>query len=447
MEKKQVRLTCRGCGTAFKLKVPVTTKPVSFKCRKCGKVLKIRMRPTGTDKPPAVPHQKINDSMPELLSNQLPDTDNYQDSRMELDSRLRTPSAVEVPFPGHAQDAAVVPRSRDRRWVMLSDDMIKGPFTNDELRAMIVKGEVEPSTSIRLGERPWIKAGDVSDFERLFRGEPETDRNGAQDGTAAAAEQEQADRLAKGEASVPFYKDLRSVIPYPVRGGSWQPIAVFALIAFALSTLLCLDFTVGLVVNLVGWIFLYGYLTTLIRHTMEAPADPPPAWKFSQAKDLGIAGAKVFAVLLVFALVPVSLCLLAMIGFFLNFMPTLGYIFMGLTVLVFAASLFFIPGSIVMLSTSGNLGQALSPSRVVGMIRRTSPGYLMLAVLSVVTGMVCMMVTIVGLFLVEIPAAGILVAGLLMALVFSYAHFVWFHVVGRFSGEHQDVTGPAASIS
>jgi predicted RNA-binding Zn-ribbon protein involved in translation (DUF1610 family) len=447
MEKKQVRLTCRGCGTAFKLKVPVTSKPVSFKCRKCGKVLKIRMRPAAREEAPASPRQKTSDSMPELLRNQLPDSDDFKNSRMEIDSRLRTPSAVEVQFPGHAQDASAVTGPRDRRWVMLSDDTIRGPFTNDEIRAMIVKGEVVPSTSIRLGDRPWIKAGDVPEFAQQFRGGPKPEKSGAEDGIRSVAEREQTDGLANGEASVPFYEDLRSVIPYPFRGGNCRPIAVFALIAFALSSVLCLNFTVGLVINLIGWIFLYGYLATLIRHTVESPEDPPPAWQFSQVKDLGITGSKVLAVLLAFALVPVSLCLLAMIGFFLNSMPTLGYIFMGLTVLVFAASLLVIPASIVMLSTSGNLGQSLSPSRVVGMIKKTSPTYLMLAVFSVVTGMVCMVVTIVSLFLVEIPAAGFLVAGLLMALVFSYGHFVWFHVMGRFSGENQDVTGPAASIS
>jgi hypothetical protein len=229
--------------------------------------------------------------------------------------------------------------------------------------------------------------------------------------------------------------------------GNWRPIAIFALIAFVLSTVLCLNFTLGLVVNLIGWIFLYGYLANLIRRTAESPGDPPPGWDFSQAKDLGIAGAKIFAVLLALALVPVSLCLLAMIGFFLNSMATLGYLFMALTVLVFAASLFIIPASIVILSTSGNLGRSLSPSNVVDMIRRTAPTYFMLAVFSVITGMVCMVVTIISLFLVEIPAAGVLVAGLLMALVFSYGHFIWFHLMGRFAGESQGVTGPAASIS
>ncbi|MEJ2716931.1 MAG: DUF4013 domain-containing protein [Deltaproteobacteria bacterium] len=407
MEKKQVRLTCRGCGTAFKLKVPVTTKPVSFKCRKCGKVLKIRMRPAPKKETSPPPSQKISDSMPELMSNQLPDSDDYQDSQLEIDPGLRTPSAVEVQFPGYGQE----------------------------------------STSIRLGERPWIKAGEVPEFARVFRGGPEKEGGGAEDGAASVAGLEQAGRLANGEASIPFHEDLRSVIPYPFRGGNWHPIAIFAVIAFALSAVLCFNFTAGLVVNIIGWIFLYGYLATLIRHTMESPADPPPDWKFSQVKDLGIAGSKVFAVLLAFALVPVSLCLLAMIGFFLNAMPTLGYIFMILTVLVFAASLFVIPASIVILSSSGNLRQSLSPSMMIGMIRRTSPTYLTLAIFSVVTGMLCMIVTIVSLFLVEIPAAGFLVAGLLMALVFSYGHFVWFHVMGRFSGENREPTGPAASIS
>jgi hypothetical protein len=53
--------------------------------------------------------------------------------------------------------------------------------------------------------------------------------------------------------------------------------------------------------------------------------------------------------------------------------------------------------------------------------------------------MVCMIAAFSGVFLVEIPVAGFVVAGLVMALLLSYGHFIWFHVLGRFSSENMQL--------
>ena len=53
MEKKEARIKCSGCGTSYKVKIPVTDKPVSFKCKKCGKVLKLKVK--AAEAPPAPP--------------------------------------------------------------------------------------------------------------------------------------------------------------------------------------------------------------------------------------------------------------------------------------------------------------------------------------------------------------------------------------------------------
>ncbi len=56
MEKKEVRLKCSGCGTAFKLKVPVTDKPLMFTCKKCGKAMRLRLQAPGKQQTvPAAP--------------------------------------------------------------------------------------------------------------------------------------------------------------------------------------------------------------------------------------------------------------------------------------------------------------------------------------------------------------------------------------------------------
>lgn len=51
-----------------------------------------------------------------------------------------------------------------------------------------------------------------------------------------------------------------------------------------------------------------------------------------------------------------------------------------------------------------------------------------------------MLTAVAAMFLVDVPDIGFLVAGLAMALVLSYGHFVWFHVLGRFAGENGQLT-------
>ena len=47
-----------------------------------------------------------------------------------------------------------------------------------------------------------------------------------------------------------------------------------------------------------------------------------------------------------------------------------------------------------------------------------------------------MIVVLLAVFLVDIPLAGFVVAGLLMGVVLTYVNFIWFHVLGRFSREN-----------
>ena len=113
---------------------------------------------------------------------------------------------------------------------------------------------------------------------------------------------------------------------------------------------------------------------------------------------------------------------------------------MGLTLLVYAASLFMVPAALVVLGRSQQVKTAFSPGKIMALVKMGGQPYRMLALVSLATGLICMLAVFLAMFLVEIPDVGFLVSGLVMALVLSYGHFVWFHVLGRFSGENGKLT-------
>jgi hypothetical protein len=117
-------------------------------------------------------------------------------------------------------------------------------------------------------------------------------------------------------------------------------------------------------------------------------------------------------------------------------MEMIGYVFMLIAVAIYAATLFIVPAGLVILAKTESLGSALSPPRLLTLIKRGDKPYLMLAVISVVIGLVCMLVVLSALFLVELSNMAFAVVGLLMAVAFTYMHFIWFHVLGRYAGEN-----------
>jgi len=509
MEKKEARIKCHGCGTTFKLKVPVSDKPINFTCKKCGKVLKIKLKasPTEASPPPAPPEPKASEPVIEtnqmgdfadddfgsldqhqmpsgehevqapkfddapvteedkrrFESTQLPEFEDGEDIGVDLSappSQFETGplddlELTQLPEEGSYQNAAGAPpvvtqspaddapqlamADGNRRWIVLDEDLIKGPFSDEEILEMIREGEVKAETSLRMGERPWIKASEIANFRKYFHVEP---RPSADSRLAqfSLLDQEPEDAAHAGTGK-PFYTELASILPYPVGRGNPVPLAIFAGIVFVLSTILSLEFLIALPINLIGWIILYGYLSQLMNYSKQYPTKAPPAWDFSRVKEMGIGGLMVLLVLLVYSLIPVTVSLLLTIFFFLNSMAELGYAFIGLTVIFYLASLYFVPGSLLILEHSGNLGAALNPMKILAIIRKGGKAYRMLAAVSIAAGLACMAITIVAVFLTDIPAAGFVVAGLLMALVLSYAHFIWFHVLGRFSMENKQLLG------
>lgn len=440
MEKKEARIKCSGCGTSFKLKIPVTEKPVSFKCKKCGKVLKIRIKgpEPAAEVPAPAPPPPISE-MPEFETTQLPEVGDYHDTPAPPGS-MKTPSVVESHF--FAQSVPQPPPSDDarRRWLMLADEMVRGPYTDDEVVSMIHNGEITAETSLRMGERPWVKAVEISNFRELFPPSQRALRAPLAAITLLDRTPEEEDHEAPVSGR-PFYAELTAVIPYPVAQGQWQPLAIFAGITFALSALLSLEFFVGLLLNLIGWALLYGYLLSVMQQSKNSPQSPPPAWDFPRAKDMIVSGAKVLAVFLVYSLAPVTICLLLMMAFFLNDFAILGYVFMLLTVLIYAASLFILPAALLVMGNTGEIGAALNPGKALSIVKSGGQPYQMLAVVFVAAGLACMLVTLLAVFVVDIPIAGFIIAGLLMAVVFSYGHFIWFHVLGRFSRENPKLMG------
>ncbi len=445
MEKKEARIKCSGCGTSFKLKIPVTEKPVSFKCKKCGKVLKIRIKgpePEAMAPAPEPPPETPISEMPEFETTQLPEIGDYHDTSAPPGS-LKTPSVVESHF--FAQSVPQPPPSDDvrRRWLVLADEMVRGPYTDEEIVTMIHNGEITAETSLRMGERPWVKAVEISNFRELFPPSQRALR-------APLASITLLDKVPQEEddqgpvSGRPFYAELPAVIPYPVAQGQWQPLAIFVGITFVLSALLSLEFFVGLFLNLIGWALLYGYLLTVMQQSKQSPQSPPPEWDFPRAKDMLVSGAKVLAVFLVYSLVPVTIFLALMMAFFLNDLAILGYVFMLLTLLVYAASLFILPAALLVMGNTGDIGVALNPGKALSIAKGGGQPYQMLAAVSVAAGFACMLVTLLAVFVVDIPIAGFVIAGLLMAAVFSYGHFIWFHVLGRFSRENPKLMGANA---
>ena len=173
------------------------------------------------------------------------------------------------------------------------------------------------------------------------------------------------------------------------------------------------------------------------------PQNPPPDWDFSRIKDVVLDGARVFVVLLVYVLIPVTLALLGMIWSYLNGMEMIGLVCMVLTVLFYFGALFTVPAGIVIAEGTRTIGSALNPGKVMAMITKGGKPYLMLAAFSLVIGLPCLLVTLVAVFVGDfLPLGDFVVSGLLMAVVLSYAHFVWFHVLGRFSAENKKlITG------
>ncbi len=501
MDKQETRVKCDNCGKAYKIKVPVTDKPVSFKCKNCGNIMKIRV--TGTakpdEKPPAPPPTSLDgleqfpnleqalkpkggasqappgiessrlaenspssptlpdqfqfedDGGPDFATletqpglaqqpdpasaasefkfetTQLPEDDAYQSPRVPLQVVPKTPSVVEslqTASPGQDQPAA-----ENRRWLTLVNEEVRGPFTNEELRAMIGDGSITPDTSLRMGERPWIRAVQVPAFRKIF--EARGDTIGGR-----LREMSLGDTLGEPDedSDTPFSLSIASVLPFPLGGGTnWQPLAIFTGIAIVLCTVLTLEFMIGLLVSIGGWIVLYGYLGVLMHNSMKYPSSPPPPWDFKSIAGIASEGAAVFLVLFIYSLIPVTICLLLMITFFLNGMSLLGYVFMAVTVLVYAGSLFLVPAGLALKGISGSLGVAINPMNSLAVIRKAGSSYIPAAGVSVAIGLVLMLTAILGIFLSDIPGVGFVVVGILMGTIFSYGHFVWFHVLGLFS--------------
>jgi predicted RNA-binding Zn-ribbon protein involved in translation (DUF1610 family) len=521
MEKKEAKIKCTGCGSSFKVKVPVTDKPVNFKCKNCGKVLKLKVSgssapgpeaaappPAPAPPPPGPGPEDLDEgyapdfadevnpatgegnlpgfdtgrfaeetdsaegppipelegtgfaddggSSPGFETTQLPGEDapgvvpeapaiavgtspayggespgSYADA---------TPGSYAEPTPGgYANTPAGVEDSGShvlKKWmVMVDENVVNGPFEDSEIKDMIKRGDIGSRTPVRLGERPWVKAGEIAVFRDLFAAKGKHGAHKALDTIRLLDEDE-----AEEEAGPPFYTDLPNVLPYPLGQGNFKPLGVLAAIAFVLSALLCFNVTIGLPVNIIGWILLFAYLSTVAQESKRAPSAPPPDWDFAVIKESASEGAKTFVVLLLMSLIPTGICFLLMLFFFLNSIPALGYLFILLTMAVFLGSLFFVPAALYILTASKDIGTALKPGKIIATIRKGGKSYTMFAGITLGVGFAAMAATILAIFLTEIPLAGFLVAAVLMAVVFSYGHLLWFHVTGRFTKENKAIT-------
>jgi hypothetical protein len=433
MEKREVKVKCSGCGTPIKLKVPVSDTPVSFKCPKCSKALKVRIAPAPAPPPPQPDPPADSFSFGDEPSFEFEQTQ-FPDDEQFHDTPPPTPEP-EQKWEVERADAGSAEPSEPRQapaeknpaaiWMFMDEDIIRGPYTDAQVVDLIRKDEIGPTTPMRLGERPWVQAVQVAAFKSLFSSQGLASiklRSPVEDAAAGAP---------AGVESI--VAPLLDAAPYPIQHVSGQPLAIFAGIAAVLSIALCFDFLIGLVFNIVGWILLYGYLWGFMRQGATAPDAPPPSWNFGAVKDLFIDGAQVFAVLLVFGLLPTGLAVLAVIIGFLNAMALVGYVAMALMIPIFAGCMFILPAALLNLAAGGGVGTAVHPAKLIGAVKSGGQGYVALGLLSIAAGFVCFVGVIAAVFLTEIPDFGFVIAGLVLGPALTYAHFVWFRGIGRFS--------------
>jgi hypothetical protein len=426
MEKKEVRVKCSGCGTHYKIKFPVSDKPVRFQCKKCGKTLALRMKAADQAATGQVaPAEPAPEMMPQFETTQLPDWQPPDEP-----SSPAQPGGVDQAAPAPSQSST----PEDRRWLVLTDEQVKGPFNNDEIADMIKTRFINAETSLRMGQRPWIKAAQVPDFRSLF---PEIDSG--EDESAQIHPGQKAGRHTENLIGS-LLAQLVHAIPYPFSGGNWQPLAIFAAVVFVLSIVLFFDFMIGLPVAIVGWTLLYGYLADLMKTSSDAPGKSPPPVDFSGIRQMVSAGMKIFCVMAIYTLVPVSICLLFMIFFFLNGMELLGYIFIAVTIAVYVISLYLASAGLLILGKSQKLGQALNPSIIIGVAAKSGGTYTGLGFSIIIIGIVCMLSVLAAVFITDLLPLGFLFASLIMTLVLSYGNFMWFHLLGTYL--KMNVIGP-----
>ncbi len=419
MEKREARIKCSGCGAHYKIKFPVSDKPVRFQCKKCGKILALRAKapdqiPTGQGASAA----PASEMMPQFETTQLPEWQPPDEPSPPAHEAGVEQAAASQPAPVPSQS----PAPEDRRWLVLADEQVKGPFNNDEIADMIKTRFIGSETSLRMGQRPWIKASQVPDFRHLF---PDV----GDDESSQARPAKKASRLADNLLGT-FKTQVIDAIPYPLSGGNWQPLAIFAAIAFILSIALAFDFLIGLPVAIAGWIVLFGYLADLMKASSDASVKPPPSIDFSGIREMVSAGIKIFCVIAVYSIVPVSVCLLFMIAFFVNDMELLGYIFIALTIAVYVVSLYLASAGLLILGKSQQLAQALNPSMAFGVAAKGGETYIGLGFAVIIIGIICMLSVLAAVFVTDVLPLGFLFAALIMTLVLSYGNFMWFHLLG-----------------
>ena len=139
MEKKEIRIKCTGCQASYKLRVPATDKPVLFKCPKCGKSLKLMIKaaPKSAAIAPPADFAPI-ERPPGFETTRLTDETDVQDAPGSTPD-LKVPSFVDALVGAGTPGQQISAPGRTGMWIFLSADKIRGPFTNEQIRAMIKK--------------------------------------------------------------------------------------------------------------------------------------------------------------------------------------------------------------------------------------------------------------------------------------------------------------------
>lgn len=411
MEKRDAKIKCTGCGTHYKLKIPVTDQPVSFKCKKCNKVLKLKLKSTPA---PEIAPQESPDSLDfKFETTQLPDAADFQDTVP------RAPEIEDHTF-GQSLVESKANTEANRHWIVLAGDSVQGPLTDNEIISMIERDEIAAETPLRMGERPWIKASEIPLFRDYFPPKEEL-------------HEDKKEKVVPGVIGT----NIAGILPIPFVRENLVPFLILTAVSVVLAILLSFDLFIGLGASIIGWILLYGYLGNVFQNAKTLEKFSAPSWNLNNLKVWAVSGAKFLLTLFIFCLLPTTILLAILIAGFLNNLDIMGYVAMILVIVLFLAYMYILP-SVLIVSETSSLNASLKPGNWLNIVKRYSADYKSMGIISVGLGAVILFTILSTLFLTDIQDFGFILSGLILGITLAYSNFLLFYLAGLFTQKTQN---------
>lgn len=215
-------------------------------------------------------------------------------------------------------------------------------------------------------------------------------------------------------APEPFWRRLRSIATYPLRGA-----ALVTLVTLTLCSLLGLLPGIGWILSIVVWMATYKYAFDILRSTADGHVQAPEV-----LVDIGdgVVG-RMVALQLVLIVVAVAVVMLA--G------PVIGLVAIG-------AMVFLQPGCIISLAIDGSLRRALNPAVPLGVVARVGWPYLaVFGLLFVIQASAAMAGAWLGRWMPPV------IGDLALMLASCWGLFATFHLMGYLVYQYHEELGYA----